>query len=65
MAIQFANVRQQATGLVSFDNSGLSQMMGVEISGMIGFNILRQVTLEIDYRDDLIHVSYTPHASIR
>ncbi len=60
--IQFAGVRQQiAQGLNAIDTSQVSRGMGVEISGFIGYPILHQLVIQIDYRDDLVHVSYSPH----
>ena len=60
--IQFAGVRQQiAQGLNAIDTSQVSRGTGVEISGFIGYPILHQLVIQIDYRDDLVHVSYSPH----
>ncbi len=60
--IQFAGVRQQISqGLNAIDTSQISRGTGVEISGFIGYPILHQLVMQIDYRDDLLHVSYTPH----
>ncbi len=60
--IQFAGVRQQiAQGLNAIDTSQMSRGLGVEISGFIGYPILHQLVIQIDYRDDLVHVSYSPH----
>ena len=60
--LQFAGVRQQiAQGLNAIDTSQISRGTGVEISGFIGYPILHQLVIQIDYRDDLVHVSYTPH----
>ncbi len=60
--IQFAGVRQPIQqGLNAIDTSQISRGMGVEISGFIGYPILHQLVIQIDYRDDLVHVSYTPH----
>ena len=64
MYIQFARVRQQTDGMLSIDTSGLSRYAGVELSGIIGFPILKQLVIQLDYRDNLMHVSYTPHISI-
>ena len=60
--IQFAGVRQPiGQGLNAIDTSQVSRGTGVEISGFIGYPILHQLVIQIDYRDDLVHVSYTPH----
>ncbi len=60
--IQFAGVRQQISqGLNAIDTSQITRGSGVEISGFIGYPILHQLMIQIDYRDDLVHVSYSPH----
>ena len=60
--IQFAGVRQPiGQGLNAIDTSQVSRGTGVEISGFIGYPILHQLVIQIDYRDDLVHVSYSPH----
>ena len=60
--IQFAGVRQPIQqGLNAIDSSQISRGLGFEISGFIGYPILHQLVLQIDYRDNLVHVSYTPH----
>ena len=38
----------------------LTRSAGVEISGIIGFPILRELVLSIDYRDNLVHFVYDP-----
>ena len=58
--ITFAGVRQVTKNMVSIDTTNVSDNAGVEISGFIGFPTLRDVTLSLDYRDNLIHVSYDP-----
>lgn len=62
--IQFANVRQQIPeGLNAIDLSSNSRYSGVEISGFIGYPILHQLVMQIDYRDNLVKVTYVPHVS--
>jgi hypothetical protein len=58
--ISFAGVRQVLPDMTSIDTGNVSRNAGVEISGFIGFPTLRQVTVAIDYRDNLIHVTYDP-----
>ncbi len=60
--IQFAGVKQQISqGLNAIDTTQMSRGTGVEIAGFIGYPILHQLVIQIDYRDDLVHVSYSPH----
>jgi tetratricopeptide (TPR) repeat protein len=62
LTIGFANVSQiQAGGLSAVDLSSFSRSSGVEISGFIGYPLLRELVISIDYRDNLVHVTYTPH----
>jgi tetratricopeptide (TPR) repeat protein len=60
VSITFAHVTQMNRGLQSFDFSGVSRSAGVDISGIIGFPMLSELVISIDYRDDLIHVTYDP-----
>jgi hypothetical protein len=60
VSIRFANVAQVIQHLESFDFGGLSRSVGVDVSGIIGFPMLRQLVISIDYRDNLIHVVYDP-----
>ncbi len=55
----FANVNQLTFGMDAY-NSGSVSANGVEISGLIGFPVLRELVISIDYRDNLVHVVYDP-----
>ncbi len=61
ITITFARVKQESYGMSAIDTSGISRSTGVELSGFIGWPILRELTVQIDYRDNLVHVTYTPH----
>jgi hypothetical protein len=56
----FAGINQTRRSMNIIDISGMSQNVGVEISGIIGFPILRELVVSIDYRDNLVHVAYDP-----
>ncbi len=58
--LTFAGMRQTTPGLIGMDTSALGQSMGVEIAGFLGAPILHQLTMQIDYRDDLMHFSFDP-----
>ena len=58
--LMFANVMQTGRSMITIDNSVMSRNVGVEISGIIGFPILRELVISIDYRDNLVHVIYDP-----
>ena len=61
LSITFAKVRQQNQGLTAIDTSSFSGRSGVEISGFLGYSLLRELVISIDYRDNLVHVTYSPH----
>ena len=61
ISITFAHVRQESYGMTAIDTSGISRSTGVELSGFIGYPTLRELTITIDYRDNLVHVTYSPH----
>jgi predicted aspartyl protease len=60
ITFQFANLSQEAHELASFDTSGVSKNLSLEISGFIGANTLRLLTIHIDYRDGLVKFDYDP-----
>jgi predicted aspartyl protease len=55
---QFGGIQQQNNDLYSFDTTNLSRYAGMEISGLLGSTVLRQLTISIDYRDGLIKFDY-------
>jgi predicted aspartyl protease len=58
---KFAGLSQDIEDVVSFDTSNLSESVGMDISGLIGFTALAQTTMSIDYRDGLVNFAYDPH----
>jgi tetratricopeptide (TPR) repeat protein len=58
--IQFSRVRQENQDMLSINLDGLSDGAGTEISGILGFVMLRFLDLKIDYRDGLIDCTYDP-----
>ncbi len=61
ITVQFGGVRQQMLGMTAIDTAGISRYAGTEIAGFIGFPTLSELTIAIDYRDDLVHVVYDPN----
>jgi len=61
----FANLAQKAEEAFAYDTSNLSKNIGLEISGLIGFTTLGQLTMRIDYRDGLVKFDYNPHRGYR
>jgi tetratricopeptide (TPR) repeat protein len=60
--IQFGHFRQENDDLISFDLSSISRGTGTEVSGILGFVMLRLLAVKIDYRDGLVDFDYKPNA---
>ena len=61
IAIQFAGIRQISYSMTAIDTSGITSGSGVELSGFIGYPTLKELNITIDYRDNLVHITYSPH----
>jgi hypothetical protein len=51
-------VRQENQDLVSFDMTHISVSNGTEVSGFLGFVLLRFLDIKIDYRDALVDFNF-------
>ncbi len=60
VVLQFGHLRQENQDMVGFDTSALSDDDGAEVSGLLGFNMLKFLDIKIDYRDALVDFSYDP-----
>ena len=58
--LQFGHLRQANTDILTFDLSALSRQTGTEISGLLGFGMLRLLDVKLDYRDGLVDFAYDP-----
>jgi hypothetical protein len=58
--LQFGRLRQENQDLVAFDLTHMSDEVGTEISGTLGFVVLRFLDVKIDYRDGLVDFAYDP-----
>jgi tetratricopeptide (TPR) repeat protein len=56
--LSFGPYKHETQDVVSFDLSRISQNAGTEISGTLGFSLLRMLKITIDYRDGLVGFSY-------
>jgi tetratricopeptide (TPR) repeat protein len=56
--LQFGHLRQENQDLIAFDLTHLSDSAGTEISGLLGFALLRLLDVKIDYRDGLVDFHY-------
>ena len=61
VTIRFARVQQNLLGMTAIDTTGISDGLGMELAGFIGFPTLRELVITIDYRDDLAKVIYDPN----
>lgn len=58
LVLSFANISQRNQEMVGFDMAQISDSTGTEISGILGFAMLRMLEVKIDYRDGLINFTY-------
>ena len=58
--LQFGHLKQENQDLVSFDLTHFSDDIGTEISGTLGFVLLRMLEVKIDYRDGLVDFQFDP-----
>jgi hypothetical protein len=54
----FSHLRQPSMDVVTFDLSSESRRLGTEVSGFLGFAMLRILELKLDYRDGLVDFEY-------
>lgn len=59
--LAFGKLMLQADDVVAFDLTRFSNDAGTEISGFLGFSLLFQLDIKIDYRDGLISFQYDPN----
>jgi len=58
--LHFSHFAQENQDVVSLDLSNLSKNEGTEVSGLLGFELLKLLEMKIDYRDGLVDFSYDP-----
>jgi predicted aspartyl protease len=58
--LQFGHYSQENQDTVTLDLSAISKSTGTEISGILGFEMLRILEVKIDYRDGLVDFHYDP-----
>lgn len=57
---QFANLALPHQGqIVEFDPTAIDRNAGFEVDGLLGFDMLHQLTLQLDYRDGLVQFEST------
>ena len=64
--LRVANLMLPPSVYYAFDITGISHNNGFEASGLLGLPTLQRLTIQIDYRDNLLKLSYDPkHDVIR
>jgi predicted aspartyl protease len=58
--LEFGGLRQKNQNTVTLDLTTISRRTGTEVSGILGFNMLNMLDLQIDYRDNLVNFNYDP-----
>jgi tetratricopeptide (TPR) repeat protein len=56
--LRFGGLREPNQDIITFDLETISSEMGTEISGFLGYDMLRQLELKLDYRDGLVEFEY-------
>jgi hypothetical protein len=58
--LRFSRFSKDDQDVVTFDLSNLCRNTGTEVSGILGFEVLRMLHVKIDYRDGLVDFAYDP-----
>jgi|SRR5579871_597237 len=58
--LQFGRYAQANQDIVTFDLSNMSRAAGTQVSGILGFNMLRILQIKLDYRDGLVDFLWDP-----
>ena len=56
--LKFAHFKQDRQDLITFSLDGISNSLGTEVSGLLGFRMLYLLDIKIDYRDGLVNFTY-------
>ena len=56
--LTFGHLRQENQEMTAFDTKPLSDNIGTEVSGFLGFITLRMLDIKIDYRDALVDFQF-------
>jgi hypothetical protein len=58
--LRFGHLQQPDLDIITLDLSTLSRHTGTEISGFLGFAMLRLLEMKLDFRDGLVDFEYDP-----
>jgi hypothetical protein len=56
--LTFGHLRQQNQDIIGFDTTLMSNSVGTEVSGVLGFTVLGMLDVKIDYRDGLVDFTF-------
>jgi Aspartyl protease/Tetratricopeptide repeat len=58
--LRFGHLQQPNLDVITFDLSTASRHTGTDISGFLGFGMLRLLEIKLDYRDGIVDFEYDP-----
>ena len=58
--LRFGHLQQPSLDVITLDLSSVSRQTGTEVSGFLGFAMLRVLEVKLDYRDGLVDFEYDP-----
>ena len=58
--LRFGHLQQPNLDIITLDLSTVSRHTGTEVSGFLGFAMLRLLEVKLDYRDGLVDFEYDP-----
>ena len=58
--LRFAHMQQENQDLIAIDMTHISDRIGTEVSGVLGFEVLHLLDIKINYRDGLVDFSLDP-----
>jgi hypothetical protein len=58
--LRFGHLQQPSLDIITLDLSKISRHTGTEVSGFLGFAMLRVLEVKLDYRDGLVNFEYDP-----
>ena len=56
--LTFGRFQQRRSDLVAFDLTNMSNHVGIEVLGALGFAMLYLLDIKLDYRDNLVNFEY-------
>jgi tetratricopeptide (TPR) repeat protein len=60
VTLTFVNLKKHNQDIVAFDTKNLSDAVGTEVSGFLGYPMLSILDMKVDYRDGLVFFTFDP-----